>query len=476
MVGALTSVRCHVELLDEGGGVLFARDLGLDALGVSHIDALYLSAAAAPGLPSDLERFLEHHVRRIAPAAVPPEARFRVTHERTPTLGPTQLGLGEFLEVLGAFRDTILGARALDGRDLALVETQPPPGVDTAEFRARADRAAAALRRARDQVEEQRALVVATADPALQVQILDVLRKRLVDLFFFGLPEALPVSSLGGDAQARERLLLQAGVAEQEATGRLERLAALDAGFDRAAAAPEDRVRHDLERLQAVFGPQFRALPLVRPANAAELGTAVAASTAVQGGDPLQALSWLQGAARVRPAASRVLAAMSYAAALLRPNGLALRVAQLPSRAGERWVALPNPPGGAFPPGRLSLVAHLPQPFRPALPFSGLLIDEWVDAVPAAEVTTGVGFNYDGPGSRPPQTILLASAPPGAVRWEVETLEQTLLETLELAQLRALDPQALGEDVLVQRALPALYVSANLAGDALSNDFARLVG
>ncbi len=79
------------------------------------------------------------------------------------------------------------------------------------------------------------------------------------------------------------------------------------------------------------------------------------------------------------------------------------------------------------------------------------------------------------PGARPPQAVLLAVAPPGPPRWELETLEKTLLETLELAQLRALDPQALGGDAVLQRALPALYVSANLAGEELSTDFSRAV-
>jgi hypothetical protein len=55
----------------------------------------------------------------------------------------------------------------------------------------------------------------------------------------------------------------------------------------------------------------------------------------------------------------------------------------------------------------------------------------------------------------------------------VESLEQTLLETLELARLRALDPQALGEDILLQRVLPALYISTNVAGETLSTDFRR---
>ena len=76
---------------------------------------------------------------------------------------------------------------------------------------------------------------------------------------------------------------------------------------------------------------------------------------------------------------------------------------------------------------------------------------------------------------RPPQAILLAVTPPDTQRWEFETLEQTLLESLELAHLRALDPQALAEDVLVQRALPALYVSLNLAGETISTDFRKAI-
>jgi hypothetical protein len=66
-------------------------------------------------------------------------------------------------------------------------------------------------------------------------------------------------------------------------------------------------------------------------------------------------------------------------------------------------------------------------------------------------------------------------APPGPERWDVETLEKTLLETLELAQLRALDPQALAADELLQRAFPAVYVTANIAGEQLSTDFARMM-
>jgi hypothetical protein len=42
-------------------------------------------------------------------------------------------------------------------------------------------------------------------------------------------------------------------------------------------------------------------------------------------------------------------------------------------------------------------------------------------------VTTGVAFNFDAPGARPPQSIVLAVAPPGPAKWTLATLERTLL-------------------------------------------------
>jgi hypothetical protein len=171
----------------------------------------------------------------------------------------------------------------------------------------------------------------------------------------------------------------------------------------------------------------------------------------------------------VRPGASRLTLALTYAAGLERAGDL--RVAQLTFRAGERWMALP---GSDHPPGKVSLVAHLPRTFRADAPLSGLLVDEWVESVPAAKVTTGVAFNYEAPAARPPQSVLLAVTPPTAQRWELATLERTLLETLELARIRAADPQALAEDPVVHRALPAIYISLNLRDEALSTNFSRL--
>ena len=474
MTGALQSVRCFAEFFDDNGQVIGKlQKMPLGVLGISHIDAVYLSATAGPGQRSDLERLIEYNLRRRAPANIPPSAHLRLLRGRPEQdLTPAQLSLDEFLTVLSAFRRAILGSRPVNAGDLLHSDGETPPAVDLVELKTRVDLAVDHLREVHNALTLQRD-AAKNADPSGLDQALQELRERFLDLLSLGFSDGVPLSPKGSTPADQEQLLTQAGTLLREGNRRLEQLQTLETGFDRTAADPKQQVQHDLERAQAVFGKAFRLLPLVSPPNRQELNRAFQASDTTQDGDPLQVLSWLQGISRVRPPASRLNSALAYAAALGRRSALELRVAQLPFHPGERWIALPVPAGQTLPTGRLSLVAHLPQGFRPAQPLAGLVVDEWVEIVPRAEITSGVSFQYDAPGARPPQAVLLAVAPPDVTRWEVDSLEQTLLETIELARLRALDPQALGEDVLLQRTLPALYVSINLEGATLSTDFRR---
>jgi hypothetical protein len=473
MLGGLGDVRFEAELVDADGSVLGERHtLALDALGVSHLDVMYLTAASRPGQPSELERLVELRLRRAAADDVLADASLRVIYARAVDLPPAQLGLGEAVEVVGAFRRLVLSARALRGRDLLQGEGEPPTALDTEDLRARAARSAQALRDAGAELASARAACVA-ADAAGLGEALEALRERLLDVHAMGLDDALPRSARGAGADELVRLTTQAESVEATVTERLLELDAMEASFDRSAVDAEACVEHDEARLQVVFGRAFMALPLLRPENAAELDASLQASEELQGGDPLQALSWLQGSGRVRPGASRLNAALAYAAALGRPGAQELRVAQLPFVSGDRWIALQAPAGGTIPAGKMSIVAHVPGSFSAREPFAGLMVDEWVEVVPGAEVTSGLSFQYDAPGARPPQAVLLAVAPPDAERWELTSLERTLQETLDLAHLRALDPHALGEDVLLQRLFPALYVSLDLEGNTISTDFAR---
>ena len=87
-----------------------------------------------------------------------------------------------------------------------------------------------------------------------------------------------------------------------------------------------------------------------------------------------------------------------------------------------------------------------------------------------------VGSAWAGPGSsagraraaaRAPQAILVAVAPDAAVPWSLETLESILLETLDLASLRLVDPDATLE---LDHYLPALSFALNATDDVNSTD------
>jgi hypothetical protein len=469
MLGDLGRVRYGAQFLDATGAVVLERTgLRLGELRTSHLDLLQLAAAAPSGGPSDLERLLEYRLRRGAPDRIPPDAPLRLVVDRAPNLAPDLLGLREFREVLRAFRDALASARQLDGRQLAPAADEVPPALDPDELRDRADAAATALRRTGERLAE-----AATTAAGGGVEALDDLRDRLEDLVYLGFPDAVPVVPRGADPDVGRRLIDQAQAVLQAVALRVSGVDALESDVDRAAADAEDQVAHDRRRLAKIFGTAFLALPRLQPVNRIELAAALRRSDEVQGGDPLQALSWLQAAGRVRAGAGCLLGALTYAAALQRPDALTLRVAQLPTAPDGRWVALPTVPGATLPAGVLSLVAHLPRPFRPEAPLSGLVVDEWVELVPAAETTTGVAFQYDAAGARPPQSVLLAVTPPGIREWRFETLEKTLLETLELARLRTLDPRALDDEVLFRRLLPAVSLGLNPVGEALSTDFTQ---
>jgi len=66
---------------------------------------------------------------------------------------------------------------------------------------------------------------------------------------------------------------------------------------------------------------------------------------------------------------------------------------------------------------------------------------------------------------------MLAAPPDLDQPWNLWSLQQVLLETLDLARLRAVDLDALDE---VGHYLPALYFAANVAGDTVSTDFSKL--
>ena len=197
----------------------------------------------------------------------------------------------------------------------------------------------------------------------------------------------------------------------------------------------------------------------------------MAASTAAQGGDPLAVNTWFARCARVRDGVSRFGACLQRAEVLGAGARLNFSVAQLPFKSGERWVGLPPPAGAVIPPSKLSLVVHTIGTINPTLFTTGLLVDEWVEVVPNTRETTALAFQFDMPDACAPQSVLIAVPPVPGQEWTAETLRRVLMETLDLAKLRAVDTECARRS----RAAPARALLAfNTEDHAVSTDFAAV--
>lgn len=460
LLGSPAQVRCVIERIDPStAAVLESKELRLSELGLSPLDFIYAAEGGRDAQPSEIEQRILNEMRR-RPDGFAPDASLRINPARAADWAARDLSYGEFNELLRTARKLITGARGIDASDLAPPEQNRPAALNVAELQARADNAEQALRQTRTDL--QGLIDGPNAAEALRTQILRAAH--------FGIAGAVPFSAVGDAPPARAALLPQGASVAKELATRLDQLAALQSDFNSPAATDDDKRAHQIARLQIIFGNSFVVLPQFSVGDAAELEQALADSAKIQDDDALAVVTWFQRASRVREGVARLDASLRYAEAL-GGEQLNLRIAQLPYRADDRWVGLPFKPGQGLSPSRFSLVVQAAPALDLKRPLTGLLIDEWVEVVPNAVETTGVVFQYDQPDAAPPQCVLLAVPPDLDQPWNLWSLQQVLLETLDLARLRAVDPDALDE---VGHYLPALYFAANSAGETVSTDFSKL--
>ena len=429
LLGDPARVQARAQFVDATGTALATIALGLNTLALAPLELLALPETS--GLTGELADRLRRAAAAARPSAVPATATVQLLAERDPAWTADVVGAVEWLALLQAVRRLTGAARALDPSDLVA-----PGGaagtIDTGELQTRADAAEAQLRQA---------LAALTQPPAPD--------SALMNAAAFGVVGAVP--SLDATQWST-----QATAAQQELTARAAKLDALAAGFTRAGASADALRSQDTARLQAIFGTSFMVLPSFAPAPAAAWPQLWANSAALQAGDALAATRWLQRASRVRPGAARLYTALLYAEMLAGRSLANFDVAQLPFATGDRWLGLDL--GGKPATSRLSLVAFAPRPATAGAGVAGLMVDDWVEVLPATHQITGLTFQYDDPVARAPQAILLAVRPDGFPEWTFEAVEGTVLEALDLAKLRAVDPDALGA---LGQFLPALYFAYN---------------
>lgn len=436
--------------IDRPDGGQLHRLLDLRGLRLSALDYVAMPEGGGQGQPSELELHLAGLV--AARPDVPAGSVLTFDYVRDARWPAEVVGVAQFLEAVRAVRALVTTARPLEPRDLLVPEAPAVAAEADADLMSRADAAVSALAAAAE----------ALGDPA---RAREGLRRATALGVPFAVPPPVP-PSLDGEPEVQTVLARQVASASAEVARRRALVAALRS--DDPEPARSGAV------LRAVLGESFPVVASFVPADPAALRPPSSASVALQGGDPFAAVTWATRAARVRPGAGRLVAALSYAEALGTGDRLALDVAQLPFAAGDRWVGLPTTqatPAGS----RVGLVVHV-APGAVGQRIAGLVADEWTEVVPNTRETTAVAYHFDTPGASPPQTMLLAVPPDGRAQWNTDLIEATLHEALDLAKLRLVDFEALhpiDPDALtdIGQFLPAAHFALNLAGDVVSTNF-----
>jgi hypothetical protein len=363
---------------------------------------------------------------------------------------------GTLVRTVTGWAGRLVGLRPLAPTDLALAQQaaagSSPGSIDIADLRRRAAAAVAALRKARRTV-RRAARTAASLRRALE-SVSELVGVDALPAVPAGHPDE--VARLGEQAD-RVQGLLDTALARVEAP----------------VSAEADPVERQLELIRLALGPHQPVLPLFTVSAPAELAASLADRDALLGGDETAPVAWLHRVALVRPELDGLCGLLLHAEAAGIDLVEQTAVAQLPHRPGARWCELPFGEEGPPPAGTVGLVVVAPDGFDPGRPSAGLAVDAWSEVIPALEHTAGVTFHYDAPGARPPQAVLLAVHPlPDPDRWDLDTLLETVNETVELAHLRAL---SLKEIEGFSGLLPALYLPNNYTRDVPSVSFKHLL-
>jgi hypothetical protein len=309
--------------------------------------------------------------------------------------------------------------------------------------------------------------------PVGAAAVLNTLRNEIKAGAGFGIDAAVPQTANDDSEQTRDQLLYQSKVVRAELQRRHTRA---QAKFTALAAVTDerDRAKRLIEIAQIIFGRSFKVYPEFTLHNTGDYNLSLGNSSLQASAAPILIDEWMHGISRVRKPMNGYRKLMLVAESVTARDFTTHKVVQLPLHAAgtDKWLGLEIPAGYEVAGDTLSLVMELPAGYNAAQPQAGILLDEWTEAIPDPNVTTGIAMNYDDPNNEAPQSLLLAVTPEIKGRWLWNDLMDTLNETLDMAKKRAVEPDMIQQTILSQ-VLPAIMAPVNGTSAAPGLDFGR---
>ncbi len=482
MIGDPDKVRCVVEYSGEEGTE--SIPVTLKALDIQPLDLVQMMGAGLAEGGSELNNRIAYWVRQHRQLTVAQELKIFVQERSQRLLLPESnelltTGIKTFYEIAPLVTnlwEVTQGSRPLAADDVMIPEEEPdapadPTRQNLSEYAFRLRQAKAAMEKTGIDIlkffRQTEAVPESLAEIDIKAEIysdetidqeseyiqtrIDTLRTLLFQASAFGIPQAVPESAFESTPEIGKALTQQVGRVLPILVKRLKEYA--QAMLHQTASACDEAFRK-------IFGRAFRTLPLFELRNSQELQTVYAARDDLLRHVRRQVSAfsldlWFQSAAKTRkrlgPLESVALLADTFG-----QTAPSLTALQLPYQADDYWLGLEFPGDWEIDSDKLSLVlGNADLLSQNSTHYAGLIFDEWVEIIPHKQEVTGITFNYDQPGSMPPQSALLAVAPNQTGNWSWDNLVYTLLETLELAKLRAVEPDHL-DQTLFSQIVPAV--------------------
>jgi predicted nucleic acid-binding Zn-ribbon protein len=484
MLGDPATIRCSVRAVDEnsatlldGGGNPIEDLVSLADLSVQPLDFIYLirKKVEATGYSEIESRVRYHFARKFA---LSDATIVKIEFANSGGGGLAVRSFGEVLSFANAIREVAGKARPLQAQDFApasktvTAASENPGNLDVVELQSRV----AGLRLDFDTLFTDLDNAASDADTLQTDAAVDTLRARLVAIADAGVPLAFPLSSLGSADAERESLLAQS----KSLHDRYEVLKpAYDQNLttvDAAATKPPQKVTLLTQMARGFLGDDFVLLPKFNLTDPADVTKAdanrgqllkYARETKLM---PLPVDEWLHGVSLVRPN-MRTFATMFMLGQTFNGDVPACSPMQLPFRGNDSWLGVEFPEATAIVHDTISMVQCLPQGFQPAASQSGLLVDEWTETLPQKNEVTGLAFNFDQPNSAPPSAILLAVTPELTGKWHWDDLAATVLDTIERAKLRAVEPDMIDSLSGFGALLPSILSEFHTSPSGISLDY-----
>lgn len=468
MLSCLTDVNLEVSVSTEAGNVIL-ETVSLNALQLQPIDWVYMLNESSMNEGSFLYALVKHYL--VSQRSISTGAVIKINFENA----VQGLSVIEVMPLITRLHSLITNSRAGNATDLQLggFDDVNPEGYNIAELKGRIESAANKLLSLQDELVSRIAAAGTTGAAAS-------IRNILLRISFFNVPDAASALLLGD-----EELITAAQLIAEHVYGKFQKA-------DQLLKSSGIAYSGYVEASQSILGKGFRVVPLfeLTALNKPLLEEGMLNSDSMLPADQSPVLvmeEWLQGIARVKDRMDMVEKVTTLHEILNSFSGtfseLSIKPVQLPLQKDEnnvyadKWVGIEMPEGYSPNADKLSIVFLDADNFNANVNMAGLLVDEWVEAIPERDVTTAVSFHYDQPQSQPPQTLLLAVPPVIGTNdsWNIGRMLGCINETLDLAKLRAVDTDQLADGSALAQLLPALVAPVSATNATIALDFAKTI-